>query len=84
MPVRARPKAQEETTVDVEALIRKGGTGTESPGEEEKKATTPVLIRVPTHLLERVDQALSARSVKVPRHTWILEAVVEKLDRDAA
>ena len=41
MPVRARPKAQEETTVDVEALIRKGGTGTESPGEEEKKARHP-------------------------------------------
>jgi hypothetical protein len=70
--------------VDVEALISKGGTTAGSSTEEEKKAATPVLLRVPTDLLDRVDRRLSARAVKIPRHTWILEAIVEQLAREAS
>jgi len=33
-------------------------------------------------MLARVDEAVEARSLRIPRHTWLLEAVLEKLDRE--
>jgi hypothetical protein len=39
-------------------------------------------IRVPAILRDQIDDALSVRQVKIPRNTWILEAVVEKLARE--
>ena len=71
-------------TVDVAALISKGGTAASNPDEPVPKTATPVLMRVPAPLLERIDHLLSARPVKIPRHTWILEAIVEKLEMEAS
>ena len=39
-------------------------------------------IRVPRGIVNDIDSDRIARSVKVPRNTWILEALVEKLQRD--
>jgi hypothetical protein len=39
-------------------------------------------IRVPRGIVSDIDSDRIARSVKVPRNTWILEALVEKLQRD--
>ncbi|MDF1586679.1 hypothetical protein PZ740_09825 [Rhodospirillales bacterium YIM 152171] len=39
-------------------------------------------VRVPRALVSDIDQERNARAVRVPRNTWILEAVVEKLDRE--
>jgi metal-responsive CopG/Arc/MetJ family transcriptional regulator len=47
-------------------------------GTSERIAVT---IRVPAELLARVDQACDARQVPMSRNNWILEAVVEKLER---
>ena len=33
-------------------------------------------------MLARVDQALQAQPIKIPRKTWILQAIQEKLARD--
>jgi hypothetical protein len=41
-----------------------------------------VTIRVPRAIVDDIDSERVARSVKVPRNTWILEALVEKLRRD--
>lgn len=49
----------------------------------EREATHPVVLRVPAHLLARLDAAVAERSVRVPRHTWILEAIAEKLVRES-
>lgn len=83
--------------VDVDALIRKGGSvaGTSSSdasavenaqngtaAAEKSKSPTPVVLRIPGGLLARIDSALEDRAVKIPRHTWLLEALVEKLDRE--
>ena len=68
----------------MDALIKKGGTAGPSSHEETKKGATPVLVRVPGDLLEKVYQALSERRVKIPRHTWLLEAIVEKLEREVS
>lgn len=38
-------------------------------------------IRVPRAIVSDINSERIARSVKVPRNTWILEALVEKLQR---
>ena len=49
----------------------------------ETDAETAVLtIRVPVDLRDQIDSALAGRPIKVPRNTWILEALLEKLARD--
>ena len=40
-----------------------------------------VTLRVPSDLLRRIDEVVQSRPIRVPRHTWILEALVEKLTR---
>lgn len=47
--------------------------------EEDVAALT---VRVPRALVSDIDHERKARAVRVPRNTWILEAVVEKLDRE--
>lgn len=72
--------------VDVEALISKGGS---APSREEGEAqvgvagNTPIVLRLPTGLLQQVDSLLKARPVKIPRHTWLVEAVYEKIRRES-
>lgn len=47
--------------------------------EEDVAAVT---IRVPRAIVNDIDTERIARSVKVPRNTWIFEALVEKLRRE--
>lgn len=47
-----------------------------------REDTHPVVVRVPVDLLTRLDDAVKRRHVRVPRHTWLLEAIIEKLDRE--
>lgn len=86
MAVTRKPKAssQAESTVDVDALIRKGGAvaGQETRTAKGKDKPSSVILRIPPQLLERIELARQERPVRIPRHTWLLEAVVEKLDRE--
>jgi len=43
---------------------------------------TALTVRVPRALVSDIDHERKARAVRVPRNTWILEAVVEKLSRE--
>ena len=90
MPITQRPKPATKASpaVDVKALINKGGTVGDGgqgrqPGAEEKPASS-VVLRVPPQMLRRIDRALADRPLKTPRHTWLLEAVLEKLEREEA
>ena len=51
-------------------------------GADAKSATQTVVLRVPAGLLARLDGAVANRAVRVPRHTWLLEAISEKLERE--
>lgn len=42
-----------------------------------------VAVRIPEDILDEVDRVMKMRSVRIPRHTWLLEAIVEKLEREA-
>ena len=59
----------------VEAGMAKGSN---EPDDDVAALT----VRVPRALVSDIDQERKARAVRVPRNTWILEAVVEKLDRE--
>ncbi len=86
MAVTRKPaKKPTPQAVDVEALILKGGSvagEAEAAGQTGKAAS--VVLRIPADVMERVDQAVQSRRIKTPRHTWLLEAIVEKLDREQA
>lgn len=41
-----------------------------------------VLLTIPGASHARIEHLLKARRVRIPRHTWILEAIVEKLERE--
>jgi len=53
------------------------------PAPPATSKPAPVVLRLPPDVLTRIDQAVEARLVKVPRHTWLMEAVIEKLEREA-
>lgn len=75
-----KPKPQAASAgVDIDALINKGGS---VAGEARPTAPSSVILRLPADIIGRVDQAVKARRIKTPRHTWLLEAVVEKLERE--
>jgi len=73
------PKALPEA--EIAALIDKGGSVAR---KEEKNPDKPQLLqlRLDRDLLASIDAALHQRKVKIPRHTWILEALHEKLERE--
>jgi hypothetical protein len=74
------PPTQEE---QITSVIFKGmaspAEATPSPQEEDKEQQ--VKLRLPLSLLKRVDAAVKAQPIKTSRHRWLMEAIVEKLDR---
>lgn len=52
--------------------------GSRKPEED----VVAVTVRGPRGIMTEIDSVRSARPVKVPRNTWILEALVEKLERE--
>lgn len=78
MAVTRKPQSVPER--DIDALIAKGGSvATQAPPAAEVKL---VPVRMEGPLLARLDQAVQAQPIKIPRNTWILQAIVEKLTRD--
>ena len=67
----------ESSENEINAVISKGG----SVAKKEKAGNQKILIRIPNNILDRVDTDLTARPLKTPRNTWILEAILEKLER---
>ena len=55
---------------------------TTSEQSRRKEKPAPLLLRIPPDILNQVDTAVEARPLKTPRHTWILEAILEKLRRE--
>jgi len=68
--------------VDIDALINKGGSVAGKNGGQGKEAV-PVIRRLPGDILQKVDASVQSRRIKTPRHTWLLEAVLEKLERES-
>lgn len=52
-----------------------------SNGDKER---VPVTVRIPEHILKEIDASLGQEAVPVSRNHWIVEALVEKLQRTDA
>jgi hypothetical protein len=48
---------------------------------KEKEEEVGVKLRLPTSLLEQIDDSVESRKPLLSRHQWILEAIYAKLDR---
>jgi hypothetical protein len=81
MAISRKPHAMGKA-VDVEALISKGGTAPVAEFAEDSGNVKRLQLRLEPELIAQIDTARSARQIKTPRHTWLLEAVYEKLYRE--
>jgi hypothetical protein len=93
MAIARKPTTLARAPVNVEALINRGGNPARSNGNGHRDLpitkrgsvtnpdVTPVILRVPNETLAAIDADVTARRVKTPRHTWLLEAIAEKLER---
>lgn len=76
----ARKPKPHGAPADVDALIERGGSvRSDAPKSGD---TTAVPLRLPRSLLARVDRAVASQPLKTPRNTWILQALLERLERD--
>lgn len=78
-------KQDDSKKPSVEALIMKGGSSgaLEEEGEELiSEELKRVQLRVPVSKLRQIDRMVRKRPGKLSRHTWIMEAIEEKLERE--
>lgn len=85
MAIARRPqvKTQEQKiAVDVEALIAKGGSVAHPETTLEDEGIGSFTLRVPKKLLRQIEDQRKSRPIKTDRQRWILEAIIEKLERN--
>ena len=70
----------------VDAFINKGLQNSESaqPTVSEQEQIARVQLRLSKSKLRQIDESLNQRKVKVSRHVWLLEAIEEKLEKEAS
>ena len=88
MALSRKPQRTSLADDQIDALISKGG---EVPSEKAKPTKAvfpnadrivPTQLRLPQSKLDEIDALSRKRRVKVSRHSWFLEAIEEKLERD--
>jgi predicted DNA-binding protein len=53
-----------------------------SAASVEVEKETVINIRLPLSVVEKVDRIVRRRRVRIPRHSWLLEAVYAHLDEE--
>ena len=91
MTVRRAPSLQprtvqkaEDLDLRTEAFINKGMQAhkDDAPKPADVSKPTKVLLTIPVDSHARIEAVLAERRVRIPRHTWLLEAIIEKLERE--
>ena len=90
MAIAPKPKKQKTQTLEtpkikegeIQSLIEKGGGIAQSEPKTQRKEITNISLRIPNDITERIAQVITKRPFKTPRHTWILEAILEKLEKE--
>jgi len=90
MALSRKPKKEKPTTVKedkVTELILKGGSSPDDIITAKKVVTEDdikfVQLRIAVSHLNNIDVLVKKRPGKLSRHTWIMEAIAEKIDRDS-
>lgn len=63
-----------------ESVRKAVGRAAADSAEIEKE--TVINIRLPLSVVEKVDRIVRRRRVRIPRHSWLLEAVYAHLDEE--
>ena len=85
MAIARKPRASNriEPAINIDALIAKGGSiGETAP--ETRRTTVSFTLRVPSDILTAVDQKIRQAPYKVPRQQWIMEAVMQRLEKETS
>jgi hypothetical protein len=79
MALRSKPQQQPATADEcrINELIEKGGTVPADDGDKSKPML--VQLRLSRDLVQRIDRNRKKRTVPPSRHSWILEALLDKL-----
>ncbi len=81
MAVRRPIERQNVSEDEIDRLISKGALVKEDVKEKKTKKFSNINFRIPTDMLNQVDETLQDR-VGISRNGWILEAIQEKLKRN--
>jgi len=73
---------KQEGGVNIDALILKGGTSGAEEIEHGTEKIQNVQLRISSNKLKEIDVLVKARPGNLARHTWIMEAIEEKLRKD--
>ena len=80
MAISRKPNQASVSEDFIQSVIEKGGsvaiTNESVISEPEKKN---LQLRLDAELIKRIDESRKKRVVPPPRHTWLLEAIHEKL-----
>jgi hypothetical protein len=79
MALRSKPRQQPATDDErrINELIEKGGTVPADDSDSAKQML--VQLRLSRDLIQRIDRTRKKRTVPPSRHSWILEALLDKL-----
>ena len=75
------PRGTKNTKTRKSVADRAANLKTQKQSRDKKNRTVTLSLRLPIPMLEEIDKAVKSRPYKMPRHTWLLEAVHEKLSR---
>ncbi|MCK8496092.1 hypothetical protein M0L20_29770 [Spirosoma sp. RP8] len=92
MPVStAPPKRKAPTEADIEAVINKGLKPADEQSNDEDEKPAHINTRLTKGILRQINALRASRPRKpgspklgISTHDWIVEAVLEKLNRDSA
>ncbi len=48
---------------------------------ENEEAEQQVKLRLPVSLLQKIDACVKSQRIKTSRHRWLMEAIIEKLEK---
>jgi hypothetical protein len=78
-----REKGTEATPAQLLAFVEKGGSVARKADDASVTKVAQHPLKFPSSgLFERLERARAAGPVKLPRNTWILQAIAEKLARE--
>ena len=81
--VQTKPKISEkDRDAALLALIKKGGRSARPQTTDERPVERRISLRIPEDLAERIKNAAQAREVKTSAHTWMVEAMLERLKKE--
>ena len=84
MAITRKPKKNTEIAdLDVNTLINRGGSSAQTEINQKRLGEKQVALRIPYPMLEKINKSLQQKTIRMPRHTWILEAIAEKLERES-